>query len=145
MKKILILSCLYLLTYSVQAEIYKWVDDQGRTHYGDKPTESSKEIEVNTQKKDLINTGESREERRQKLLDSFDEDRARKNEEKEKQKQAKEKHMRQCAFAKDRLRRYERAGYLYNLDKDGNRVVISKEERKQTVDGLRDNIKKYCK
>lgn len=41
-----------LLTSAAQAEVYKWVDEKGRTHYTDKPPDKAKaellELQLNT-------------------------------------------------------------------------------------------------
>lgn len=127
------------------AEIYKWVDDQGRIHYSDKPVKNSTQINVNTQKQSTGEHRQSREEKRRKLLNVFNEDRARKNKEKEKKRAQKKKQQRNCVLARDRLRRYERASYIYDLDKDGKRIVMSSEERERETRKLRKRIEKYCR
>ena len=145
MIKLISITFLVLLASAPQAEIYKWVDEQGRTQYGDKAIDKSEKIEVDTQKKGNIKSSKSREEKRQNLIDAFNEDRTRENENKAKLKKKRKKLERGCAVSKDQLRRYERAGYLYDLDKDGNRIVIDDEERKKDTESLRKRIKKYCK
>jgi len=129
----------------VNAEIYKWVDEQGNIHYGDKPVNKSKVMDVDISKQGHIKINNSREQKRRKLLETYADDHQRKNEEKEKQKKQKKKQERGCVLSKDRLKHYERASSLYNLDKDGNRVTVSSEEREQHTAELRNKIKKYCK
>jgi len=129
----------------VNAEIYKWVDDQGKIHYGDKPVSKSKVMDIDISKQGHIKINNSREEKRQKLLETYADDHQRKNKEKEKLKKQKKKQERGCVVSKDRLRHYERASSLYNLDKDGNRISVSSEERERHTAALRDKIKKYCK
>ncbi|MCW9014092.1 MAG: DUF4124 domain-containing protein [Gammaproteobacteria bacterium] len=129
----------------VYAEIYKWVDDKGNVHYGDKPTPDGQQIDVT---KAAAKTGnlpkQSREDRRQKLLQAMDEDRLEKKNKEAKLNKQKSRQKARCANAKDRLRRYERAGSLYDLDKEGNRVFLSKDERQQATKKLSTSIKKYC-
>jgi len=127
------------------AEIYKWVDEQGSIHYGDKPVNKSKVMDVDISKQGHIKINNSREEKRQKLLETYADDHQRKSKEKEKLKKQKKKQERGCVLSKDKLRNYERASSLYSLDKDGNRVTVSSEEREQHTMELRNKIKKYCK
>lgn len=138
---------MYILCGSfVQAEIYKWVDDKGNVHYGDKPTSKGEQIDVTEAAAKTGNRpDEAREERRRRLLDAMDEDRAEKKKEQDKLNKQKANLRARCAVAKDRLRNYERAGSLYNLDKDGNRVTLSKEKREKATGQLRANISRYCK
>ena len=34
----------FLSIISAHAEVYKWVDEKGAVHYGDKPTSGSKQV-----------------------------------------------------------------------------------------------------
>ncbi|VAW63203.1 hypothetical protein MNBD_GAMMA11-2319 [hydrothermal vent metagenome] len=145
MSRSLCIGVLFAVSLSVQAEVYKWVDEQGKTHYGDKPVNNAQQMEMDTEAKGHINTGQTRENKRRRLIDAFEEDRTRDNEEKQKKRQKKEKYKRKCVWTKDRLRRYERARYLYDLDSDGNRVVIPDVDRQKSMDALRRQAKKYCK
>ena len=33
-------------SFTASAEIYRWVDEQGRTHYGDRPAANAEEVEI---------------------------------------------------------------------------------------------------
>ena len=145
MKKHLITSLIFLSSTFAQAEIYKWTDEQGNTHYGDRQIEKSKEMDINIKKTGNQKQKVNRKERQKKLLDSMQEDRLRKKDEAEKIKKEKQKHKQKCTRANERLKGYERAGYLYNYDKDGKKVIRSNEDRQKATDGLRKQIKKNCK
>jgi len=144
-KRVLIISGLFIYTINAPAEIYKWVDEQGKIHYGDRAQVNSTEMDIVVTKKANVKISESREIKRQKLLDAYAEDNKRETKEKEELKKQKKKLERNCAYSKDRIRRYERARSLYNLDKDGNRITMSDEERQKAVSGLKKDIKKHCK
>ncbi len=139
------LAVLLFAPFMLQAEIYKWVDAQGNTHYGDKPVKNSTQMEVDISDKGNIKTSQSRENKRKNLIDSFDEDRARENKEKKKRKEERKKQARNCVVAKDRLRQYERVRYLYRLDMNGSRVVVPDNVRQKNTAALRKHIKEYCK
>lgn len=134
---------LALLVYSgmLNAEIFKWVDEDGNTHYGDKPVESAEEVQVDIEKKGNLKSSMSREERQKKLMDSFDDDRAREKKEKDKKKQHKQK----CHEAKDKLNRLKGADYMYDLDKKGDRVILPEEERLKEIGRWSKSIKKNCR
>lgn len=51
---------------------------------------------------------------------------------------------RNCAYARDRLRRYQEAGTLYNLDGQGERRVLSETERAASHKMAEDDIAKWC-
>ena len=75
MKKLLLLSAFILLSTSVNAKIYKWVDENGSVHFSDKPySQEAKEVKVqgtgiSVQKSEAILKAEkAREEKRQKEM-----------------------------------------------------------------------------
>ena len=144
-RNIVIISLLFLSSAHCYAEIYKWVDEHGKVHYGDKPINNSKEMDVNISKQGHIKINNKREQKRQKLLETYADDEQREDKEKKKLKKNKKKHQRNCIHSKDMLKQYERASSLYNLDKTGMRVTISNEERLRKTNDLRKKINKYCK
>ena len=141
--KILCVICL-LFSPVLQAEIYKWVDEQGNTHYGDKPVKDSEEIDVDTAKKGHIKPDRHREEKQRNLLETYDDDNARRAEKDAKNKKKKEDLKRRCERTKDQLRRYERARYIYDYDKEGNKIILSDDQRAKDTDNLRQTIKRNC-
>jgi len=145
MERILTLMLFIGVAPIADAEIYKWVDEQGSVHYGDKEITNSKALDLDTSKKGHINTGASREEKRRNLLDAMQEDKEREKTEQKKNRDKKKKHDRSCVVAKHRLSQFERASYLYDLDKDGNKVITSNEDRDKRTSQLRKKIQKHCK
>jgi hypothetical protein len=147
--KYLLLTISILFITSTQAEVYKWVDDKGTVHYGDKPQAGSKAVDVEPHETIArpATAGEdelSREEKRQRVSDMLEEDRLAKNKEREKQNRERERKKRECNRLKDTQRRVQHAGSLYRLDEDGNRVTISNEQRQKSEKRLRQQLKKAC-
>lgn len=130
-----------------QAEVFKWIDEQGNTHYGDKPTADSSATQLNISeqpaKKSTLNA-EDREERRRRLADAMQEDRLKKKEEKKLAVEQKAQLDKKCIYAKDQLRQYEDSGSIYILDKDGNRIRLPDEHRTAVINDLRAQIKANC-
>ncbi|MDQ1363888.1 MAG: hypothetical protein QG652_1750 [Pseudomonadota bacterium] len=137
-----------LITWPAYSEVFKWVDAQGNTHYGDKPADKQTSTQINVAAPETKITepqlSEERDERRRRLADAMQEDRLKKKEEKEKKLQQQQQLNKQCIYARDQLRQYEDSGYLYQLDKDGNRITMSDEQRQSSIDKYRANIKKHC-
>lgn len=146
MAVIRIFSIAFLLFASpCSAEIFKWYDEKGQVHYGDKPVNNSQPVEIDDRSfSGAMDTSARRSEQRQKLLDAMEEDRQKKNKEQAKQEKQEAKNKRQCIRARDRLLRFEKAGSLYNLDENGNRVTLSEEQKKKTIEDLRKNIELHC-
>ena len=75
MKKLFLISAFILLSTSVNAKIYKWVDENGSVHFSDKPySQEAKEVKVqgtgiSVQKSEAVLKAEkAREEKRQKEM-----------------------------------------------------------------------------
>jgi len=147
LKVILTIAMLLCTGLVAQAEIYKWKDKNGNTHYSDKPVINSEQMEI---KQDDVSTNKNiskaaREERRRRLLETYDIERKQKKEQQEKQYKQKARKNAQCGQAKDRLRRYKRASSLYNVDKDGNRITLPEGSLEKSINKLQKQIKKHCK
>ncbi len=134
---------------AAHAGVYKWVDENGKVHYGDQPQSTQPSVEMNvditTPEPSHVEDELSREEKRERLLQAMEEDRLEKREKREKQKSDMEKNRQKCNRYRDRMRHYERASGLYKLDKDGNRVYMSDGERASATKKLQARIKKYCR
>lgn len=137
-------------TISAHAGVYKWVDEDGKVHYGDQPKATQPAVEVDVDDTAVTvpaygGSDLSREEKRERLLEAMEEDRLEKQEKQEKQKAIKEQNRQKCNYYRDRMRHYERASALYKLDDDGNRVYMSEADRASATKNLSANINKYCR
>lgn len=81
----------------------------------------------------------------QRILDVMTEDREKRKQVRDQIKQEAAELKRACAEDKDKLRSYQSAPYLYELDKDGNRLPIQKETQAQAIADLQADIKKKCR
>ncbi|UCB55602.1 MAG: DUF4124 domain-containing protein [Thiotrichales bacterium] len=133
----------------VNASVYKWVDENGKVHYGDQPQARQPAVEMNIDDTAPIPSGTddslSRAEKRERLLQSMEEDRIEKQEQREKQKALNEQNRKKCNRYRDRMRHYQRASGLYRLDNNGNRVYMSDADRSRATKNLQAKISKYCR
>ena len=138
---ILLLAC----TSGASAEIYKWVDENGKTHYGDKPpTSDAENIELKSSPKADPNLG-SRQEKQRRLLQLLEDDREAAKKKKAKEKAAKAERQEKCLKAKKELQQVRDASFLYKKSDDPlNPQVYSEKERQEITRGLQDDIKKWC-
>ena len=127
------------------AQIYKWVDENGNTHYGDKPVDESAESLSIHKAPDLDENHEQRISRQRRLLDVLKEEREQK--EQRKARLAEEKRQRQAECDKARKRRLDiaRATFLYKKSGDpDNPIIYSEEERRVATEKVDATIKKWC-
>jgi len=145
----LLLIALFCLSAGVQAEIFKWVDKNGQVHYDDKPPLQNKNrkqvMDVDENNNSVEPLSNDRMDKRKKLLNAIDEDRQQKKEQTAKAKKKKAKLNKQCLRAKDSLKSYQRSSYVYDLDKDGNRVILPSSVRDKVIANLQKKIAENCK
>ncbi len=137
--------------YTSGGEIYKWVDKHGKVHYGDRPHSEGSEIiqlkdnpEIESGATGAAPTDAERREKRRRLLEAFQQERAEKQAAAAKKTAEKKELRKKCTMARQELREMKEAGYLYDYDESGNRVILSKDERAKAVADLKRKIDKRC-
>jgi hypothetical protein len=127
--------------------IYKWVDAHGKVHYGDKPSvETVEEVDIKGQNSGALPppTDAQRRIRQQRLLNVFQEDREAARARVQKEKQREVRAQRNCNLARDRLRSLRQAAYLYDLDKQGNRVILPDQKMEKAISGTEAAVNRWC-
>ncbi|MEW8052372.1 MAG: DUF4124 domain-containing protein [Candidatus Thiodiazotropha sp.] len=142
-----LLLVLLMAAFQLQAEVYKWVDEQGRVHFSDRPvTGESTEIKIRDQEGSQPSTGEDdRQLKMQRMLDVYAEERAEKKEAKQKQLAERKKRKQNCVRAKDRYNSHLRATGIYNLGNDGERRYLSDQARARHIKQLKAEISRWCR
>ncbi|MBT4837153.1 MAG: DUF4124 domain-containing protein [Methylococcales bacterium] len=147
-KWLFILFC-SLFHWQANAGVYKWVDKNGQVHFGDRTTsQKAKKVQINQTWSDKSNSGndyKKRLEKQKKLLQSFSTERLKRKAVELKKKDKVKRLKRTCYNMKDSLRVKENAGFLYDLDENGKRVVLSKTERKMSMEKSRKRYSKKCR
>jgi len=135
-----------ILTLDAAAQkVYKWVDDDGNTHYGDAaPAGHSEEIRL--RKTPTVEASvNTRRDRTERLLKAFQQDRADKAEGRQAAAETQKKRKANCATAKDTHYSYVRSGTIYTLDEQGNRVFLNDNEYANALAQAQKAIDKWCK
>jgi hypothetical protein len=143
---------LWALLSPAGAQIYKWVDENGRTHYGERPppgktareieqrlanpapapekaTQAEKAAQPNWQDKEL--------EFRGRRIEAEQADAA--------QKQQETANRQACNQARDRLAQMKSARRTYRLDEQGVRVYQSEEEQQALIAQQEQFISEHCR
>lgn len=146
MHRITLFTLLLLLPISAGAEVYKWVDEQGRVHYGDKPASNSAQpLDIERAPAAPDPRREQRREKRDRLLQQFADERAAARRDAEEQARQKAARERRCEQARQRLWRYEHSQYLYEETASGERRILDDSERTRQQQQLRDHIATECR
>lgn len=143
---------LLALCNTSQAGIYKWVDENGKVHYGQqRPTDAAAEkMQVDQyapqDKSSYKRPGLDKD---AKGTDSNEQNQTPETEGKDtpKTESAAEKKRRKaaCAQARQQLTQMAAKGRVRSKDKDGNLVYMSQEQKEARMKKMRDAIKKSCK
>jgi hypothetical protein len=140
--------CLLLLSFSAHAEVYKWVDSNGKTHFGDKVPESAKVEKLNFQSSPRTSqpdvSPEEIKQRQQKLINAIDEDRSLKQKMTQEQTEKKAKLNQECTKLRDYLKNI-RSGRIYDINNKGERVYANDAEHDKEVKQTESMLKKYCR
>jgi len=136
-----------LLMGGVHAAVYKWVDEQGRVHYGDRARgDSAREVKIRPRSgTSHVPSEAQRRERTRRLLDVFAEARREAKEQAERERQRRAQAVNYCVQARDRLHSLERSSYVYELDRDGSRVALPQARRDQAIAEAEAAIKRWCR
>jgi hypothetical protein len=138
---------LVLSAFDVKAGVYKWTDAQGQVHYSDRPVPgNSIEMSVNSPpaSPSTSEDPQKRREKMQRMLDVYEEDRAKQKHNRKQQQAAQKKRQQNCLLAKDRYKSHHRAVGIYHFDKAGKRRYLEDRERQQHMKKLRANIDRWC-
>lgn len=131
---------LLLLAPVASAQVYKWVDDKGRVHYGETPAAGTKPSEVKPP------AGQPQQRPAQDLQSQETEFLRRQVEQRqiEKRQAVEEANRRiRCDHAKEELAIAEQAR-LYKVEK-GERVFLGDDERQAAVARRREAVSRYCR
>jgi hypothetical protein len=135
---------LLLVASFCRAELYRWVDEHGQTHFADQPQHSQPhEIAVRPSPAAAQDPGR-RMDKTRRLLNAFQVERQQEREAKAKRQEEIEKRRRSCIQATDNLRQYRESGNIYRLDENGNRVYLSESERASAIRKHRQAVADWC-
>ena len=133
-----------------QAGVYRWVDGNGRVHFGDRPPSGAgEEVTLPAAEPPRRTVEEQRreEERRrtqQRLLDLYQDERRAAAAAREQERREEAVRERRCREAQKRLAGYERAQGLYERLPDGSRRYLSGPERRAETEKARQEVKRWC-
>ncbi|MDF0752640.1 DUF4124 domain-containing protein [Marinobacter sp. 71-i] len=145
MKGLLILLCL-LITPITQAGTYRWVDENGQTHFGDRPPVNTASDEV-TLKSAAPSSDAAARERKQRMnefLEQTERERTERNEAKARQEAQAAKHEARCQALRARLKYLKSVSGIYRLNSEGERVFVDDEENERIRQEFRARVQSEC-
>lgn len=133
-------------TFAGAESVYKWVDSEGKTHYGDKrPSSGTDRQQIELKKAPAANSSiASRNSRTQRLLQSFRQEREEKKAERNAAAEKKKERKALCAEAVKTQKIYKNSSYLYDHDDEGERVILTDEQQAQEMARAQAEVDKWC-
>ena len=144
MKRHMALFVALLVSTPLQAAIYKCTDAQGDTQYSDEPCGDDTTVFVPRAAPAPAGDATERMDKTQRLLRAYDVENAERQRQETAARTARAEAETNCVTARDRLRNITQARALYRLDEDGNRVVLSFDERAASEEQARAAVERWC-
>lgn len=127
------------------AEVYRWTDTEGRTHFGDRPPSSgARTVPLPASSATAAPTPAERLEKQRNLLRAFEEERRQTRDTSEQTQRDMDERQRNCIEARDRLQSYERSSGIYDLDATGQRVFMDESRREQFMAERLKDVETWC-
>lgn len=140
-----LLVLLVLCSSQLAAEVYKWVDEGGKTHYSDKPLgKDAQTVELKSAPEPDPNQ-DSRQKKQRRLLQVMEDERQLAKQNKAREKAEAQKRKENCVKAQKNLQDIRNASFIYKKSEDPrNPTVFSEEERQQMTLNAGKAVQKWC-
>ena len=146
MTRFTLLFLMLLSGFASASQLYKWVDENGRTQYSQFPPEEDKQAQtLNIDHRTPSNqvSKDKLVKMRQKLLESSVDRNTESEEEKEEAEKAKAM-AQNCKNAQQHLRDMKNNGRIYKTLENGERHWYDEKGREGLIKKAQANVKKYC-
>ena len=144
-QRVIVLGLLLLCGASARGEIFKCTGANGAVQFTDHPCDTDATVIPRKAAPSETEGPDEQLQKTQRLLDAMRQERQQAEQQKAEQKAAAEKRKHECLNARDNLRNITQASNLYRLDEQGNRVILSDEERNRATDSARARVAQWCK
>jgi hypothetical protein len=132
------------LPFAAGAEIYKCVDGNGRVRFSELPPKAGDCRTVDEPAAASVGANANRESMQQ-FIEQADKARTQQRDEKERVQQAKAARDERCRLARKQVMYWEQAGVsFYRLKDDGQREYVGNDERQQSLDEARAQVREHC-
>ncbi len=150
MVRLMILFLALVFSLETAAEVYKWIDAEGKTHFGDQKPNASK-VETldlptspNSESTPTASTDDNGIAGRAQLLKVFSEERVIKQKEAAKKAQQQTEVTQLCGQARDYYTNIS-SGTLYKVNAKGERTYLNDSQREQEIKNTQSFIKQRCR
>ena len=125
------------------AELYRWVDESGQTHYSDHPRDPTTQ-QLPSRATQPSQDAQARMEKTRRLLNAFEVERQREREQRSEREEHAKQRRETCLRARDDLRQAQESGAIYTLGNAGERAYLDDAQRAAAVAEYRQAVSEYC-
>lgn len=145
-KRLCLLSAALMLSFSVHAQIYKWVDENGQTHYSQQPPESGQAETVDVPPPPPIAPEQARDEVQELIDQQQAAEQAEQEAQQQAQQEAEQEAIRQenCRIAQQNLTAYQNNPGRRVMDEEGNVTRLDEDMRQQKIQEFQEQVDLYC-
>jgi hypothetical protein len=140
-------SALAIAPVAACAEIFRWVDENGRVQFGDRPPADAQaeQVEIGADKS-VSGDLDERQQRRDRLLDAMEEKRAEDARAEAESARVEATRRRNCATATETARKIDEARVIYEPTGDPlNPRVLDDAERAAAAERARQDVARWCR
>lgn len=138
-------SIVAIATDAPAQKVYKWTDDAGNVHYGDRPPADSQRHELQLRRAPAVDPDvNTRRQRTERLLQSFAAERAEKQAQRVAAAAAKKQREQRCAEARRIQEKYENSAFIYTKDAAGERVILDDDAHAKVMADSRADVETWC-
>ncbi|MBY6071830.1 MULTISPECIES: DUF4124 domain-containing protein [Marinobacter] len=140
------LTLLCLLPLSANAGVYKWVDANGQTHFGDRPPAkaASSEVSVKAAPASVDAGVRERHQKMTEFLEQQQEEREARQAASAKAEEKAETQAELCRKLRARLKYLASVSTFYNVNDQGERVFVSEAENTRIREDFREKVRSTC-
>jgi len=137
---------LSLFASATFAEIYKWVDENGQTHYTQQAPRDVPATVITPPTSPAISPNAAQQEVDDLIKQQESEEKMSLEQQKQQQIAAENKaeQEKNCKIAQQQLQQYQNNPNRRIMDADGNVTRLAEEERQQKIQESKENVTKYC-
>ena len=146
MYRSILLAVMLLHCTLIQAQIYKWSDEQGKVHYSSIPPQTGRYEIIEKPPAPSQNPADVMQELQQKVeaTDKAREEAQRREQDTKAAEDEAAKRTANCEQAKTNLQTLESGKLVFRVDAQGNRIRLEGEQREQALNQARKDIDYYC-
>ncbi|MDO6823839.1 DUF4124 domain-containing protein [Marinobacter sp. 1_MG-2023] len=143
----LIFTFLIMAAPITQAGAYRWVDENGQTHFGDRPPVNavSDEVHLDIAPSSIDSVASERKQRVNEFLQQAEKERNAREQAQASQATKAAKHRVHCESLEARLKYLKSVSGIYRLNKDGERVFVNDDENERIRNEFRSRVQNECK